>query len=260
VTVLVERLPDEPIAVVTLNRPEARNAMNTELAKALVGVFGQVGSDRQVRAVVLTGSGDRAFCAGADLKERRGMTGVEWRAQHEVFEAAFKGIRACGKPVVCAANGVAAGGGLEIALAADFIVASPNARFGFPETRVGLIPGGGGPKLLPLFVPLGLARQMLLTGELIDAERALAAGLVNAVHPLESLVDAAIEIARAIAAGSPAAVRGARLALEEGLALGTEAGIENALRHYDPLVDHPDRYEGVEAFNERRPPQFQDPR
>jgi enoyl-CoA hydratase len=259
VTVLVERLPDEPIAVVTLNRPEARNAMNTDLAKALIEAFRQVGGDPAVRAIVLTGSGDRAFCAGADLKERHGMTGEQWRAQHEVFEAAFESIRTCPRPVVCAVNGVAAGGGLEIALAADFIIASPNARLGFPETRMGLIPGLGGPQLLPLLVPLGLARQMLMTGELIDAERALAAGLANAVHPLESLVEAAVEIARAIAASSPAAVRAARLAIDEGLSLGIEAGIENALCHYDPLVDHPDRHEGVAAFNERRSPQFRDP-
>jgi enoyl-CoA hydratase/carnithine racemase len=256
---LAIRRLDGAVAVLVLNRPDALNALDTELARALITAAADVAADRSVRAVVLTGAGTRAFCAGADLKERRGMTGEQWRAQHDVFEGAFHALRDLGKPVFAAVNGVALGGGCELALNTDFIIAAEGARFGQPEVRLGIIPGGGGTQHLPRRVGPGMARQLLMTGEIIDAATALRAGLVNSVHPADALLDEAVRIARAIAANSPAAVREVRLAVRDGEALGIAEAMEAELVHYGRLVDHPDRHEGIEAFNAKRAPRFEDP-
>ena len=249
----------DAIAIVTLNRPEVLNAMNTALAHSIVESLGALAKDRKVRVVILTGAGNRAFCAGADLKERLGMTGDQWRAQHEVFEHAFGAIRDFPKPIFAAVNGIAAGGGSEIALNTDFIIAVEGARFGQPEVKLGIIPGGGGTQLLPRRVPLGFARQLLMTGELIDAPTALRLGLIISVHPAERLIGDAVALAEKIAAVSPAAIRETRLAIREGIALEIGAAVNVELAHYANLVDHPDRHEGIGAFNEKRTPVFQDP-
>jgi enoyl-CoA hydratase/carnithine racemase len=247
------------VAVVTLNRPDARNAMSTELAENLVSKLASLAATRTLRVVVLTGSGDRAFCAGADLKERSGMTDEQWLDQHVVFEEMFMALRRFPRPIFTAANGVAAGGGLEIALCTDFILAAENARFGAPEVRVGIIPGGGATQLLPQMVSLGLARRMLASGELIDAHQALAAGLVTSVHPQEELLDAAKGLAESIARNSPSAVKAVRAAVNDGLGVTLEDGVELYLEHYRGLVRLGDRHEGVAAFNEKREPEFADP-
>jgi enoyl-CoA hydratase len=257
--VLVDVHPGGRVAVVTLNRPEARNAMNTELAAGLCEELGRLAATRTLRAVVLTGAGDRAFCAGADVKERAGMSDDQWLAQHEVFEEAFLALHHFPRAIFAAVNGVAAGGGLELALRTDFIVAAETARFGATEVRFGIIPGGGATQLLPRVVPLGLARRMLTSGELIDARHALAAGLVTSVHPPDELLDAAVALAESIALNSPSAVRAVRAAVNEGLHGSLEAGADSYLAHYRRLVPLADRHEGVAAFIERRDPSFADP-
>lgn len=186
-TVLLER-PADRVALVRLHRPEALNALSTRLAEDLIEALGEIGGDRSVRVAILTGSGDRAFCAGADLKERQGMTPEQWHHQHAIFEAAFAALRDFAKPIFAAVNGIAAGGGCELALNTDFMIAAEGARFGQPEVRLGIMPGGGGTQLLPRRVPLGWARQLLESGELIDAETALRIGLVNSLHPPAELL------------------------------------------------------------------------
>jgi enoyl-CoA hydratase len=257
-TVLVDRDAGGRVAVITLKRPDAYNALNTRLAEELVAALEHLGSERELRCVVLTGSGTRAFCAGADLKERAGMTAEAWFTQHRIFEHAFMSLRSFAKPLFAAVNGVAAGGGLELALNTDFIVASTTARFGQPEVKVGIIPGGGAVQMLASSVPIGLARELLMTGDLIDAQRALAAGLANSLHAPEELMPAALALAEKIAANSPAAVRSVKAAVSDAIGRPIDEAVERGLVFYNELVDRPDRYEGVDAFNERRSPDFVD--
>lgn len=257
-TVLVQPAAGGRIAVVTLNRPDAYNALNTRLAEELVAALERLASERQLRCVVLTGTGTRAFCAGADLKERAGMTADAWFAQHRIFEHAFASLRIFPRPLFAAVNGVAAGGGLELVLNTDFIVASTTARFGQPEVKVGIIPGGGAVQMLSSSVPIGLARELLMTGDLIDAQRALDAGLVNSLHAPEELLPAALALAEKIAANSPAAVRSVKAALADSIGRPLDEALERGLAFYNELVDGADRYEGVDAFNDRRTPDFED--
>ena len=256
--VLVD-VPTSAVAVLTLNRPEARNALSTELAVTISEALRELSTRSDIRVIVLTGSGDRAFCAGADLKERDGMTGDAWASQHVVFEELCAGLRNSSRPVIAAVNGVAAGGGLELAMSCDFIVASANARFGQPEAARGIMPGCGGTQLLPRLVPHGLATELLLTGRLIDAEEALRAGLVTHVFAPDELLPASIALAVSIAASSPQAVEQIRRALRLGRDRPLADALEQELECYRETVTHPDRVEGIRAFNERRPPTFADP-
>lgn len=246
------------VAVVTLNRPHVMNAFNTAMALALDDALDAISENAACRVVVLTGAGDRAFCAGGDLKERRGMTPRQWTHQHRIFERAHWKLRNLRKPIFAAVNGVAAGGGAEMAMSTDFIVCSENARFAQPEVTRGIQPGAGGTQLLPRHIPRGMALQLLATGEYIDASTAYRLGLVNAVHPQPELLDAALELAERIARNSPAAVQQARHAAKLGLECPLEQGIEIEIECYQRMVDHPDRHEGIDAFNERRAPEFQD--
>jgi enoyl-CoA hydratase/carnithine racemase len=257
-TVLVEHTEGGRLATVTLSRPDVHNALNTAMAKELVRVFAELGAEPALRCVILTGSGRKAFCAGADLKQRSGMSAEAWFAQHREFEAAFASLRDFPRPVFTAANGVAAGGGLELALSTDFILSSTTARFGQPEVKVGIIPGGGAAQLLPRYLPVGLARELLMTGDLIDARRALSVGLVNSLHEPDDLLSAAGDLARRISANSPAAVRSVKAVVGDGIGRPLDEAIERGLSVYNELIDAPDRYEGVRAFNERRRPDFRD--
>jgi enoyl-CoA hydratase len=254
--VLLERR--DAVALLTLNRPHVLNAMSTAMGVRLAEVMDEIAEDAAIRVVVLTGAGERAFCAGADLKARRGMTPEQWTRQHRIFERAHFKLRNLRKPVFAAVNGVAVGGGCEMAMSTDFIVAADHARFGQPEVTRGITPGAGGTQLLPRFLPRGLAFQLLMTGELIPAAEAHRWGLVNRVCPAGELMDEAIRLAERIAANSPAAVQQAKRAARMGLELPLEAGIEIEIECYQRMVDHPDRYEGVNAFNEGRAPVFQD--
>jgi enoyl-CoA hydratase len=247
-----------PIALLTLNRPHVLNAMNTAMGVRLSEVLDELAEEASVRVVVLTGAGDRAFCAGGDLKERQGMTPEQWTRQHRIFERAHHRLRNLRKPVFAAVNGVAVGGGCEMAMSTDFLIAAEHARLGQPEVTRGIMPGAGGTQLLPRFLPRGLAFQLLMTGELISAAEAHRWGLVNRVCLAGELMDAAMELAERIAANSPAAVQQAKRSARMGLELPLEAGIETEIECYQRMVDHPDRHEGVDAFNERRRPVFED--
>jgi enoyl-CoA hydratase len=259
-TVLLEFIGEGGrVALITLNRPEVSNAMNTALGVRLGQVLAEVEERGGVRAAILTGTGERAFCAGGDLKERNAMTPEQWTRQHRLFEDTARRLREMRKPILAAVNGAAVAGGCELAMSADFILASANARFGQSEVKVGIIPGVGGTQLLPRRMPLGRALQLLMTGELVGAEEAQRLGLVNEVLPtVAELRQRALAVAEAIAANSPAAVEQVKRAARVGRDLPLAEAVAFELECYRRMVDHPDRYEGVAAFNEKRAPRFQD--
>jgi enoyl-CoA hydratase/carnithine racemase len=244
------------VLLVTLNRPQAANAFNTAMATEIAQLFGSLAADDAPwRCAVLTGSGARAFCAGADLKERSGMTDAAWRAQHRMIERMVRAIVACPVPVIAAVNGAAFGGGCELALACDFIYAAPDASFALPEVTRGIMPGAGGTQTLPRAIGSRRALELLLTGRPLTAHEALGCGLVNAV-PGGRLLEAALATAAIIARNAPLSVREIRRAVAEGAALPLSEALAVELEGYNRLVPTEDRREGVLAFNERRTPQF----
>ena len=203
---VIMRSDDGHVVTVTLNRPEQMNAMNTAMGEDLRACFDGFQRDADARAIVFTGAGDRAFCAGGDLKERNEMTDETWRAQHVIFEqAAFRVLR-CPLPVIAAVEGFALAGGCELAILSDFIVASETAVFGVPETTLGIFPGIGGTQLLPRIIGAPLAKELIFTGRRMRADEAKAAGLVNRLVPKGQARATAIEIATTIAANGPIAV------------------------------------------------------
>jgi enoyl-CoA hydratase len=253
---LIERSPDGYVVTVTMNRPDQMNAMNTAMGEDLLACFDGLARDPLVRAVVLTGAGDRAFCAGGDLKERHLMSDEAWRAQHVIFEQAAFRILRCPVPVIAAVEGFALAGGCELAVLSDFIVASETAAFGVPETTLGIFPGIGGTQLLPRLLGAPLAKELIFTGRRMKAEEARAAGLVNHLVPRGQARAKAQEIAAAIARNGPIAVRQAKKAIVYGTETNLETGMILAIEAYNATVATEDRLEGVRAFNEKRQPEF----
>jgi enoyl-CoA hydratase/carnithine racemase len=245
---------DGGVATVTLDRPEARNAISTELAGTLAGVFEAFGTDRTVRAVVLTGAGDRAFCAGADLRERGRFDDHGWFVQREVFRRAFGSVRRCPLPTVAAVFGFALGGGCELALSCDLVVAADDATLGLPEVQLGLVPAGGGTQLLARRVGPAVAKDLVLTGRRVGAAEARQLGLVDRLVPRADLLATAHGLAAQIAANAPTAVRLAKWAIDLGGDLAREAGLEVEDQAWRRAVLSADRREGIAAWNDRRPP------
>jgi enoyl-CoA hydratase/carnithine racemase len=245
------------LLLVTLNRPQALNALNTKMGEELTDLWSRLTADAgAVRCVVLTGSGERAFCAGADLKERDGMTVEAWRAQHEGFERGFVALVECPVPVIAALNGVAMGGGLELALCCDFIFAARGARLALPEASRGLMPGGMGTQNLGRAVGERRAKEMILSGRPVEAEQGYAWGLVNRVCAPEKLLEEALATAQAIADNAPLSVRQAKRSIHYGLDMDLLTGYRFEIEAYNRLVDTDDRREGVRAFVEKRKPDF----
>ena len=211
-----------------------------------------------VRVVVLTGAGQRAFSVGSDLRQRHNMTKVDWLRQRQDFDRTLYTIRQLRKPIFAAVNGIAYGGGSELAQSADFIIASENAVFGQPEAMIGLSAGGGSPVLLPRLLPPGKALQMLMTGDPISAAEAHRLGMVNELHPPAELMTAARRIADKIAGNSPTAVQAVKRAVQLGQGQPTEQAIAIMMEAHWRSAVHPDRVEGIGAFNEDREPTFRD--
>ena len=253
---LLTRSPDRHVITVVLNRPEQHNAMNTAMGEDLLACFDALARDPDARAVVFTGAGDKAFCAGGDLKERNGMTDEAWRAQHVIFEQAALRVLRCPIPVIAAVEGFALAGGCELAILSDFIVASETAVFGVPETTLGIFPGIGGTQLLPRILGAPLAKELIFTGRRMRADEAKTAGLVNHLVPKGQARAKAMEIAETIAKNGPVAVRQAKKAIAYGLETDLETGMILAIEAYNATVVTEDRLEGVRAFNEKRPPRF----
>jgi enoyl-CoA hydratase/carnithine racemase len=244
------------VATVTLDRPEALNAISTELARALAELVEPLATDPRVGAVVLTGAGERAFCVGADLKERAGFDDRGWFAQREVFRRGFAAVRRCPLPTVAAVFGFALGGGTELALACDLVVAAEDAVFGLPEVGLGLVPAGGGTQLLVRRVGRSAAKDLVLTGRRVDAAEAGRLGLADRVVPRAELPAAARALAATIAGNAPTAVRLAKWALDLGADLAQEAAMEVEDQAWRRAVESDDRREGIAAFVEKRPPRW----
>ncbi|MGQ4806794.1 Short-chain-enoyl-CoA hydratase [Candidatus Entotheonellaceae bacterium PAL068K] len=256
-TLRVVRSDDGYIVTVEMHRPDALNAMNTAMGRELLACFDGLFWDKQARVVILTGAGERAFCVGGDLKERQGMSDEAWRDQHVIFEqAAFRLLR-CPLPAIAAVEGFAMGGGCELAILSDFVVAGEKAVFAVPEVTRGIFPGIGGTQLLPRIVGAPFAKEMIFTGRRVAAEEAKAVGLVNHVVRVGQARVKALEIAETIARNGPIAVRQAKKAIAWGAETELETGMMFAIEAYNSTVHTEDRLEGVRAFNEHRAPRFQ---
>jgi enoyl-CoA hydratase len=255
-TLRTERL-DDGLLLVTLNRPDVRNALNTQMGRDLRDVFVPLAFDASdVRSIVITGAGDKAFCAGGDLKERNGMTEAQWRAQHAIFEEAIYGVMNSLVPVIGAVNGAAFGGGCELALACDFVYAASTARFALTETTLGIMPGCGGTQNLARAVGARRAKELILSGRPFTADQAYEWGLVNRVCEPAALLDATLDIAKAIGTNGPIGVRQAKKSIQRGMDVDLRTGLAFEVEAYNRTVDTEDRHEGVRAFNEKRKPKF----
>ncbi|MCZ4096290.1 hypothetical protein C8250_016420 [Streptomyces sp. So13.3] len=257
--VLVEYLSDGKIALITLNRPEADNAITTAMGTRLTEILETVAVRAQVRVAVVTGAGDRAFSIGSDLSQRKQMTKEDWLRQRQDFDRVLYTLRQLRKPIFAAVNGLAFGGGSELAQSTDFIIAADNAVFGQPEAMIGLSAGGGSPVLLPRVLPRGKALQMLMTGESVSAQEAYRLGMANEVHPQADLMEAALKIAERIANNSPTAVQAVKRAVRMSDGEPLEQAISIMMEAHWRSAVHPDRVEGIAAFIEDREPHFQDP-
>jgi enoyl-CoA hydratase/carnithine racemase len=250
---------DGGIAEVVLDRPAALNALSTALLHELAVAFAGLAADRRVRAVVLSAAGERAFCVGADLKERAAMTDAEIFAQRPAFRTAFGALLGLPQPAVAAVHGFALGGGCELALSCDVIVADETAVLGLPEVGVGLVPGCGGTQLAARRIGRGRAAEMVLTGRQVAAAEALAIGLVDKVAAPGQAREAAFAMARQIAANSPVAVLAAKRALRGGADLPLAAALEVEDAAWRTAAASADRREGIAAFAQKRQPVWAEP-
>ncbi len=247
---------EDRIGIITLNRPAARNAMNTRMMEELLGCFaGFYVNPDAAACLILTGAG-AGFCAGADLKERKGMPDAVWRAQHAVVEQMVRALMDCPVPIIAAVNGAAIGGGMELALASDFIYAAQSARFALTEVTLGIMPGAAGTQNLPRAVGVRRAKEIVLTGAPFSAEEALAWGMVNKVCPDDQLLNAARQVALRIAANAPVSVRQAKKALDKATELDRMSGYAFEIEAYNRTIVTEDRQEGINAFNEKRKPKY----
>jgi enoyl-CoA hydratase/carnithine racemase len=250
--VIVER-PSESVAMVRLNRPQVRNALNLSLRRELASVFHLLSDDAAVRCVVITGD-DKAFCAGADLREYVDASPTEILARN--MHLLWGAIADCPKPVIAAVRGYALGGGCELAMHADIIIAGESAQFGQPEVRIGLMPGGGATQRLTWAVGKFAAMRMLLTGESISASEALSMGLVSTVVADDCVVPEALKLADKIAALAPLAVQLVKESVIESMNSPLDAGLRFERKAFQMLFSTPEKTEGIRAFLEKRKPVF----
>ena len=244
------------VAVLSLDRPEAHNALSGALADELAHAFREVANDDDIWVVLLRGNGDKAFCVGADLKERGRFTIEDWHANRSQIRGMFEAQRAVPQPLVAAAFGFALGGGMELLLSADVVIAAEGTILGLPEARVGLLPAGGGTQLLVRTVGLARAKELIFRGRRFTAEEGLAMGIVAQVAPASELDATALAVAGDICKSSPVAVRQAKRAMNATFGLPIEDGIEFEHDAWRVVIASDDRGEGIAAFNEKRAPDW----
>ncbi len=245
------------VGLITLNRPEVRNAMNSQMMTDLRDCFQQFYVQENAAAcLVITGVGDQAFCSGGDLKERRGMTDETWRRQHAIIEQAVKAMHDCPIPVIAAINGAAYAGGMEIALACDFVYAAEHAKFALTEVTLGIMPGAAGTQNLPRAVGVRRAKEIILTGTPFTAADGYEWGMINKVVPGPELMGAVMETARKIASNAPVSVRQAKKSMDKAGDLDRASGYAFEIESYNRTVGTADRQEGINAFNEKRKPVY----
>ncbi|GAB4516228.1 MAG: enoyl-CoA hydratase [Haliangiales bacterium] len=241
---------------VTINRPQARNALSRELNRDLTRVAHALGAEREVRAVVLTGAGDRAFCAGADLKERKGVTAEQTGPYVDAISGAITAWAKLPKPTLALMNGHAFGGGLELALACDFRVAVDDAHMALTEVKLGIMPGAGGTQRLPRLIGVARAKELILLGRRIDAARAHEIGLVMEVVARAQLTSAADALVAELAGCAPRSVEMAKQAIDRGVEVGVDEGLRIERSCYQVTLFSEDRDEGLRAFADKRPPRY----
>jgi enoyl-CoA hydratase/carnithine racemase len=251
---IITSRPADGIAQITLNRPEAMNSISSAMAAELTRACAELAAEPEVRVVVFGAAGERAFCAGADLKERAGMTDADIMRQRHVIRAVFGALLALPQPAIAAVHGFALGGGCELALSCDLVVADETATFGLPEVTVGLVPGGGGTQLALRRLGPGRAADLVLTGRKVGVEEAMRIGLVDRRVPAGQDGPAALELAGQIAANSPVAVRAAKRAIRHGWGVSLEAGLDIEDAAWRTAALSADRREGIAAFVEKRRP------
>jgi enoyl-CoA hydratase len=245
------------VGIITMNRPETRNAMTTRMMTELRDCFAGFYVDPSAAScLVLTGAG-AGFCSGADLKERKGMTETSWQQQHAVVEQMVKAIMDCPLPVIAAVNGAAYAGGMELALACDFIYAAETARFALTEVSLGIMPGAAGTQNLPRAVGVRRAKELVLTASPFTAEQALTWGMVNKICRQQELLGEVMAVAKRIAENAPISVRQAKKALDKATELDRTSGYAFEIEAYNRTVGSQDRQEGINAFNEKRKPRYQ---
>lgn len=248
---------DGRVATVTLNRPEALNAISGAMADELAETFRKVSSDDDVWAVILAAAGEKAFCVGADLKERAGFSLADFHRNRVQVRGMFEALRKVPQPVIASVFGFALGGGFELVLSSDLVVAVEGTKLGLPEARVGLLPAGGGTQLLTRKAGLSRAKELIYTGRRFDAAEGASYGIVHRVVERDHLAAATSDLALDVCRSSPVAVRAAKAATDAALGLPIEEGIEAEHRVWETVIASADRAEGIAAFNEKRDPQWQ---
>lgn len=247
---------EQSIGIITLNRPEAANAMSVQLLTELSECLQSVAKKRNIRVVIITGSGNKAFCAGADLKERKNMSEPQVRETVRFIGSTIKQVEDLPQPVIAVMNGVAFGGGLELALACDIRIASSEVKMGLTEVSLGIIPGAGGTQRLPRLIGVGKAKELIYTARRISASEALEMNLVNYVYEKENLLDKAIELAYEIGKNAPLSLIQAKVAINKGTEVDLTTGLKIEELAYNELLNTEDRLEGLKAFQEKRQPQY----
>lgn len=245
------------VYVLELNRPEAMNSLNTLMGIELIECLSALKDKKNLRVLILTGAGEKSFCTGADLKERKTMDNEQWKKQHDIFEDAYKMLREFPFPVIAAVNGYALGGGMEMVLSCDLRYLADHAKMGLPEVTLGIIPGVGGTQLLSRAIPVTLAKEFLLTGKHITAEKAVDVGLANDVFASADLMGKTVEVAKSIAANAPLSLQSIKKAVDMGLQTDLNTALSIELDQYYKCANSEDRKEGVLAFNEKRLPNWQ---
>ena len=247
---------DGRVGIVSLNRAAAQNALSGSMADELAESLRAISADEDVWVVILRANGDKAFCVGADLKERAAFTLEDFHANRKQIRGVFEALRAVRQPVVSAPFGFALGGGMELVLSCDIVIAAENTMFGLPEARVGLLPAGGGTQLLARKVGLARAKELILRGRQFSAEEAREMGLIAKVVPDYALEETALDVARDICECSPVAVREAKASIDATYGVALEDGIELENESWKVVIASEDRAEGIAAFNEKRTPEW----
>ncbi|MCB1827841.1 MAG: enoyl-CoA hydratase/isomerase family protein [Coxiellaceae bacterium] len=253
-TILITK-PEEHLLQITLNRPEVRNAINVDMMQELLLFWESMMTDTETRCIILTGT-PPAFCAGADLKVRKDLDIKTWMKQHEMTQQAMRAMVKCPIPVIAAVNGHAFGGGLELTLAADFAYASDNAKFAQSETKLGIMPGAMGTQNLPRAVGARRAKELTFTAEPFTAQQAFEWGIINKICSGAELLNSSLETAKKIAGNAPIANRQAKKSINVAGDLDIQQGYTFEIDTYNELLNTEDRVEGINAFNEKRKPDF----
>lgn len=244
------------VAVVTFMRAEAANALSVQMLHEINEALEAIHDDRSIRVVIVTGDGEKAFCAGADLKERKGMNEGETRKTIALIGKTMNHFEALAQPVIAAINGVAFGGGLELALACDIRIASNTAKMGLTETALGIIPGAGGTQRLPRLIGIGKAKELIYTARRLSAEEAYQYGMIEHIVQPERLLEQAKELAYEIAKNAPLSLIQAKTAINQGMQTDIFTGLQIESLAYSRLLQTEDRLEGLKAFQEKRPPAY----